>query len=1175
MLTVLLLASLAVVLYTSIRQSNNIKEAAQSVSHTEKVLLQLKKLVLLAYENETGSRGFIITGQQKFLEPLHRSEKDFHTELKTLQQLLTGSSTHKQHLDSIELYIRKRIDYSRLTVNTRIQHGMAAAMQMVESGQGKQYSDKIMELGGKIEALELSALEQKKAARNQKLFHLNLILYSILLAMLVLALAFLYNIRNEIRRRKETSHQLELLNKQLNEAHDAIYVVDANRKITSWNKGAEYLYGYSSKEAIGKDSNALLQTVISENEISKVLEEISKTDYWTGEIKRVTKAGKQVYVRSSSTTIRNEKGIITGYVAVNVDITLQKELSAQLHHLANLVEHSSDAIMSRGMDKRIISWNEGSEKLLGYTKEEAIGKTALELGMIRFTSAEIEEMENAIIENGSWKGEKQYYHKNGYSFIGDVTANAVKNEEGNVTSIVFIIKDISLRKNREEQLRQSNVYLEERIRERSNELVKSEKRFRLLIEHSAEGIALTDEYSNLIYRSPAAYRITGYTSDEFAIGLAHPEDLPLMQAKFADALKQPGLPIEFTARVQHASGHYYWCEGTLTNLLHVDGINAVVANFRDVTLRKISEQQLKASEEQFRNTLDHMLEGAQLIGFDRRYIYVNDAVVKQSKYTKEELLDGRTFMELYPGVEQTALYKVLEKCFHDRVATHLESEFEFPDKAKHWFEMSVQPIPEGIFILSVDITDRKLAEEKRMLFTSIVNSSDDAIISNTIDGTIISWNKGAELMFGYVENEIINKNIRLLIPEELHEEEDQIAAVITENKTFKHPETIRVTKDGRHIDVSLTISPIVDTNNQIIGISTIARDITAQNENKRRILQSEENLKTIFENTSEGFVLLDVDGTIKALNKTATESIVINTTEENAIGKSVFEFVEEERIGDVRTIITDVLKGKRVEYDKLYKQKDKPNVWINYAFNPVITDNTVTGICITGRDISELRRIEQERLQMKVEEQKKMAHAMLQGQEKERNDIGQELHDNVNQILVSTNLILSMAKKTPDKTDEMIASAMANLHEVINENRKVAHLFVAPNLEKESLLTQLQRLASTMLEPASISTSFTIDTFREDLLNNDQKLNLYRIAQEQCTNIVKHANASTVQFELATANGIFTMIISDNGVGAHNNKKHNGIGLQNINGRLNLLNGSSSVTTAKGEGYALKVMIPL
>ncbi|NCU04554.1 MAG: PAS domain S-box protein, partial [Chitinophagaceae bacterium] len=602
LLTVVLLASLAVVLYTSIRQSNNVKEASQSVSHTEKVLLQLKKMVLLAYENETGSRGFIITGQQKFLEPLHRAEKDFHTQLTTLRQLLANSNTHKQHLDSLEFYIRKRIDYSRLTVTTRMEEGLAAAMQLVESGQGKLYSDKIMELGNRLEALELSALQQKKAARNQKLFNLNLILYGILLGMLVLAIAFLYNIRNEIRRRKETNHELELLNKQLNEAHDAIYVVDANRKITSWNKGAAYLYGYSRQEAIGKDSNVLLQTVISNNELSKVLEEISKTDYWTGEIKRLTKAGKTVYVRSSSTTIRNEKGIITGYVVVNVDITLQKELSAQLRHLATLVEHSSDAIMSRGMDKRFISWNEGSEKLLGYTKEEAIGKTALELGMIRFLSAEFDDMENAINEYGSWKGEKQYYHKNGHSFTGDVTANAVKDEDGNLTSLVFIIKDISLRKNLEEQLRLSNIYLEERIRERSYELSQSEKRFRLLIEHSAEGIALTDEHSNLIYRSPAAYRITGYTTDEFAIGLAHPDDLPIMQANFAEALKNPGQPVEFIARVQHATGHFYWCEGTLTSLLHVDGINAVVANFRDVTLRKVSEQKLKASEEQFRNT---------------------------------------------------------------------------------------------------------------------------------------------------------------------------------------------------------------------------------------------------------------------------------------------------------------------------------------------------------------------------------------------------------------------------------------------------------------------------------------------------------------------------------------------------------------------------------------------
>lgn len=112
------------------------------------------------------------------------------------------------------------------------------------------------------------------------------------------------------------------------------------------------------------------------------------------------------------------------------------------------------------------------------------------------------------------------------------------------------------------------------------------------------------------------------------------------------------------------------------------------------------------------DTLDHLMEGFQVIGFDWRYRYVNDAVVKHSKLSKEELI-GYTMMERYPGIESTEMFKALQRCMHERISQHMENEFTYPDRAKGWFELSIQPIPEGIFILSIDITERKLAEEEK------------------------------------------------------------------------------------------------------------------------------------------------------------------------------------------------------------------------------------------------------------------------------------------------------------------------------------------------------------------------------------------------------------------------------------------------------------------------------
>lgn len=132
-------------------------------------------------------------------------------------------------------------------------------------------------------------------------------------------------------------------------------------------------------------------------------------------------------------------------------------------------------------------------------------------------------------------------------------------------------------------------------------------------------------------------------------------------------------------------------------------------------LRKEAHNQaddlFRISDHRLRSTLDNMIEGCQIIGFDWRYRYVNNALIKHGRQTKEELL-GSTMMERYPGIENTKVFGALRRCMEERTVHFMENEFTFPDGSKGWFELSIQPVPEGIFILSCDITDRKRAEER-------------------------------------------------------------------------------------------------------------------------------------------------------------------------------------------------------------------------------------------------------------------------------------------------------------------------------------------------------------------------------------------------------------------------------------------------------------------------------
>lgn len=227
-------------------------------------------------------------------------------------------------------------------------------------------------------------------------------------------------------------------------------------------------------------------------------------------------------------------------------------------------------------------------------------------------------------------------------------------------------------------------------------------------------------------------------------------------------------------------------------------------------------------------------------------------------------------------------------------------------------------------------------------------------------------------------------------------------------------------------------------------------------------------------------------------------------------------------------------------------------------------------------DITERKMLELELLEQQRKEQLKITATALEAQEKERNFIGQELHDNVNQILVGANLTLTMAKEDSDaKNQVLIDAAMKNLHAAIEQNRTLSHQLITPDLQLDSLARQLSDLAHSMLEASGVKTLVNSSLFHEESLSDAQKIAIYRIAQEQCTNIVKYAKARNVIISLCTADGIFNMLISDDGQGMEEGKTTKGIGLRNINTRVSIFHGIASIKTSPGKGFTLEIEMPV
>jgi signal transduction histidine kinase len=223
----------------------------------------------------------------------------------------------------------------------------------------------------------------------------------------------------------------------------------------------------------------------------------------------------------------------------------------------------------------------------------------------------------------------------------------------------------------------------------------------------------------------------------------------------------------------------------------------------------------------------------------------------------------------------------------------------------------------------------------------------------------------------------------------------------------------------------------------------------------------------------------------------------------------------------------------------------------------------------------ETKILKQTLMETQIRQQKELIQASIDGQEKQKKEIGMELHDHINQVLASTKLYLELAKSDERKRLEIIEKCRDQVLYAINEIRDLSRSLVLPETGKESIIDNIATLVNNLHRSSGLSINTQIDAEILKSLEKKKQVSIYRIIEEQMQNVVKHAKASHVHINLWHDNGALRLLLFDNGRGFDTNKYSKGIGLNNISSRVASMDGELEIVSAPGEGCEMRISVPL